>query len=166
MHRFIKPILVKDVPMTYNNESVQHMLLTKGTKLVSDIKYSLLRDRDGQLTKFTNGDRVVFADRTEITSNPLPRFMLIGSFVARVFHEGQVLNQHCNRCLGTDHPSLKCNNEEICAACKEPGHIPESSECKFYMENNNAYNFVERRDPLGLSNFEHCEFIFKEQNYI
>ena len=78
MHRFIKPIkiLVKDVQMTY--KSVQHMLLTKGTKLVSDIKYSLLRDRDGQLTKYTNGDRFIFADRTEITSNPLPRFMLIG----------------------------------------------------------------------------------------
>ena len=63
MHRLIKrvKILVKDVPMTYDKESVQHMLLTKGTKLGSDKKYSLLRDRDGQLTKYTNGDRFVFA---------------------------------------------------------------------------------------------------------
>ena len=66
---------------------------------MSDIKYSLSRDRNGQPTKYTNCDRFVFPDLPETTSNPLSRFMLIGSFIARVFQAGQVTNQHCNRCL-------------------------------------------------------------------
>lgn len=168
MRRFIKPvkILVKDVPMTLDNDSVQHMLLSNGSKLTSNVKYSLLRDRDGQLTKYTNGDRFVFADRNETIQNPLPRCILIGSFVARVIHEGQILNQPCSRCLESDHPTWRCKNQEICATCKEPGHIAGSTECTYFTENNNAYTFGGRRDPLGLSNFERCDFEYKNQKYI
>lgn len=37
--------------------------------------------------------------------------------------------------------------------------------CEFFIENNSAYSFGGRKDPFGLSNFEHCNFTYKDQEY-
>lgn len=96
INRLVKPIkiTIKDVPMNYSNEAVLKMLENNNGKLTSNVKFSLMRDNDGNYTDYTNGDRYVYmyvyANTKHIQNNPLPRFMLIGAFVARVFHKGQI----------------------------------------------------------------------------
>lgn len=168
VNRYIQPtkILIKDVPMSYTNEEVEKMLCDLGANLTSSVKTSLVRDRNGMLTKYTNGDRFVYSDTTHTMTSPLPRFVLIGTFVAKIIHNGQdIEKQKCNNCMSIEHPSWKCSEETICKVCKKTDHITGSVECEFYITNNGAYTFGGRNDPLGLSNFAECGFSFNGQYY-
>ena len=162
----VRPIKVtiKDLPISVKNESIEKYLNDFGAKLKSKIKFAQLRDNEGQLTPYINGDRFVYVDHS-ILDKPLPRFLLISSFVTRIFHIQQNTENICNKCLSAEHPTWKCTGQMSCVVCKTPGHLPGSSECTSYVENNNAYTFGGRKDPLRFSNFDNCEFVFRDTVY-
>lgn len=159
-------ITVKDIPLSYSNQSIYDMLVANGAKLNSQVKYSTIRDEYGQFTNYKNGDRFVYADQQQLVIRPVPKFILLGSFVARVIYQGQQLeSEPCKKCLGTDHPHWKCVNDSVCKVCKLSGHRAGSEECEFYVVSNNCYTFGGRVDPLRLSNFENCNFVYKDREF-
>lgn len=165
-NRILQPIkiMIKDIPMSYTNSSIKESLLKQKIKFTSHIMSSKLRDAEGNLTNYFNGDRFAFVDRTETLKNPIPRFVLIGSFVARIHYKEQPqTNQLCEKCESTDHPTWRCHSK-VCEVCKEENHFPGSRDCEFYCENN-AYTFGGRNDPLGLSNFTECKFTYNNFEY-
>ena len=86
--------------MNYSNEAVLKMLENNNSKLTLNVKFSIMRDNDGYYTDYTNLDRYVYANTKQIQNNLLPRFMLIGAFVACVFYKGQIPKKNiCKICL-------------------------------------------------------------------
>ena len=158
-------VTIKDIPIGIQNECVEKSLKDVGAILKSTMKFSQLRDSEGQLTPYLNGDRFVYVDPRVIQS-PLPRFLLIGSYVARIFHSEQKVNTQCNKCLSSEHPTFKCTIKVACIVCNIAGHLPGSTQCEFYTENNNAYTFGGRKDPLGFSNFTKCSFQYRGIDYL
>ena len=112
-------ITVKDIPLTYTNDSIKNVLKDHGAKLKSNVINSRIRDIDGNLTNYLNGERIVYADIDHTKINPLPRFLLIGRHIARIHHFCQAPPKHkCTRCNSEDHPRWKCNNDYVCKVCK------------------------------------------------
>lgn len=157
-------VTIKDIPISVKNESIEKCLKDLGVTLKSLIKFARLRDTEGQLTPYINGDRFVYVEPT-ILDRPIPRFILIGSFVARIFHTNQKTEASCNKCLSLEHPTWQCTGKLSCVVCKTPGHLPGSIECQFYIDDNNAYTFGGRKDPLRFSNFDNCKFVFRDTDY-
>ena len=73
INRLVKSIkiTVKDVPMNYSNEAVLKMLENHNSKLTSNVKFSLMRNNNGNYTDYTYGDRYVYANTKHILNNPL-----------------------------------------------------------------------------------------------
>ena len=130
------------------------------------MKYSLIRDADGNLTEYTNGERFTYADPVHTVNNPLPRFALIGHFVAKIIHRSQKTEgQTCTKCLSDDHPTWKCGTDNYCIVCKQQGHTAGSDLCQHFVDNNYAYTFGGRRYPLHLSKFSFCKFTYNDYEY-
>ena len=52
-------LVIKGLPLSIQSKDIQSFLLSKGIKLSSRIMFSYIRDDDGVLTKFKDGDRYV-----------------------------------------------------------------------------------------------------------
>ena len=53
-------LTIKDIPLSVSNDATKQMLEEKGVKLVSSMKYGLIRDQNSQLTTYKSGDRFVY----------------------------------------------------------------------------------------------------------
>ena len=82
------------------------MLEEQGVELKSPILYGTIRDQDGMLTSYKNGDRFVYV---KSFSPPLPRKQEVGMFQCIVVHHGK---------------------DTKCAACDQTGHKIGDSLCK------------------------------------
>ena len=63
-NRILQPIkiMIKDIPMSYTNNSIKESLQKQKLKFTLNMMSSKLRDRDGNLTNYFNGDRFAFVD--------------------------------------------------------------------------------------------------------
>ncbi len=82
-NRTIK-ITLFDVMIHISNEYLEQQLKAKGVRLASKIKYSHIKDQNGKITPFQNGERFVYDDYTHTSSHTLPKCILIGDFPVRV----------------------------------------------------------------------------------
>ncbi|XP_033099346.1 uncharacterized protein LOC117102992 [Anneissia japonica] len=126
-------------------------------KVTGNIQHMKLRV-DGQLTSCLNGDRVLYSDNINI---PLPRFMSINNFKARIFHDGQVDDRlKCSKCLQSGHNAKTCNNKLICHACDLEGHRKDQCSTEKLLHDNSGEiliqemweRVIEKRDADTNSN--------------
>ena len=59
-------LTIKGLPLSVSNEEIKSMLEDKGVVLSSSIMYACMRNEDGSLTSYRNGDRYLYC-------NPLPQ---------------------------------------------------------------------------------------------
>ena len=99
-------LTIKYVPLSVSNDEIKAMLEEKGVELRSAINYGKIRDSDGHLTRYKNGDRFVY---TAPFSPSLPRQQHVGDFPCVVVHHGK---------------------DTLCNACGERGHKIGDRNCK------------------------------------
>ena len=110
-------LTIRDVPISYSDQSIESALVSKGVILRSKIGKERVRDPEGKLTDWLTGARFVWIETPQY---PLSRFMTMGPFRASLFH--REMKETCNRCLEKGHQARECKNEEVCHACHIPGH--------------------------------------------
>ena len=98
-------LTIRNVPMWVDNTEVKTMLESHSIKLVSTIRYGMVRDEDGQLTSFKNGERFVYVKPFD---PPIPRRQQIGDHYCTIIHHGK---------------------EIPCIACNIKGHRIGDKEC-------------------------------------
>lgn len=103
-------VTVKDIPLSVNDETIVNELEKLKIKVKSKVQRMKLRV-NGFLTECYNGDRAVY---TEKLNKPLPRTVQMGSFTARVYHEGQNSGPIlCSKCLAQGHHASTCTGPVI-----------------------------------------------------
>ncbi len=71
-------ITLADVKIHVSNSYIESQLKAHGVRLTAPVKYSFIRDKNGSVTPFQNGERFTYAEYTSTTTHPLPRCILIG----------------------------------------------------------------------------------------
>ena len=99
-------LTIRDIPLSVSNDAIKQMLEEKGVKLVSSMKYGLIRDQNGQLTTYKSGDRFVYIKPFDA---PLPKKQKVGNFPCTVIYHGK---------------------DATCKACNEKGHKVGDPHCK------------------------------------
>ena len=99
-------LTIKNLPLHIKNEEVKTMLEAHKIEVVSSIRYGYIRDRNGELTKFTSGDRYVYV---KAFNPPIQRRQKVGDHPCIVFHHGK---------------------ENPCIACGQQGHRVGQEDCK------------------------------------
>lgn len=69
-------LTIKNLPMSVPNKKLRKSLLKKNIKLSSEIKYSYIRDQNGVLTTFKDGDRYAYYHHTDTPI--LPQQTILG----------------------------------------------------------------------------------------
>ena len=100
-------IVIKDLPLFIPNFEIEHYLRSKNIELTSDVKYSMARNSNGDITEFKNGDRFAFAKAPILPL--LPRINYIAEYKFKVFHDSQ-FKPNCRTCnvLGHTDGSETC----------------------------------------------------------
>ena len=93
-------VTIKDLPLSVANTEIENFLSLNNVTIVSDIKYGKIRDSNGDLTNFKNGDRFVFV-KTPVWPL-LPRVAHIADIHCEVYHDGQ-FKLHCSVCNVAGH---------------------------------------------------------------
>ena len=131
-------LTIRDIPLSISNEAIKHMLEDKGVKLVSSVKYGLVRDQNGQLTTYKSGDRFLYI---KPFNSPLPRKQKVGIFPCTVIYHGK---------------------DAVCKACNEKGHKVGDPHCKAKpTENILAFRSYEH----CLSNHFPCQLHVFEEDF-
>ena len=86
-------LTIKNVPLSVSNEEIRKMLEENKLTLVSPIRYACIRDNEGQLTSYKNGDRFVYVKHVD---KAIPPKQTVCSFPCIVVHHGKMLP--CNAC--------------------------------------------------------------------
>ena len=89
---------IRNLPLWVENSDIKAMLEGHGVKLVSTIRYGLVRDEDGQLTDFKSGERYVYVRSFD---TPLPRRQQINEHQCIIIHHGK--ETQCHACGKTGH---------------------------------------------------------------
>ena len=108
-------LTVKGLPLSVSSQEIKNLLESNGVVLSSSIKFSQMRDEDGNLTRYKNGDRYMYC---EPFKPPLPRQQNICGFQCLLYHHG-VSNFQCRSCNTVGHKS----GDEICPAKTAPGTV-------------------------------------------
>ncbi len=108
-------LTIKGLPLSVSNIEVKTLLESKRIVLSSQVKYGYMRDDNGTLTSYKNGDRFVYCTPFD---PPISRQQKIGEFNCLVFHHGKD-NQMCRSCNTMGHRS----GDARCAAKAEEGSI-------------------------------------------
>ena len=112
-------VIIKDIPLSVSDQVIVDEIEKKKVQIMSKVQRRKLRV-NGLLTECYTGDRMLFV---EPPAQPLPRVMNMGSFKARVFHDGQDKGPtHCSRCLAQGHHASTCVKPIVCRKCLQPGH--------------------------------------------
>ena len=86
-------LTIRNLPLSVSNKETEKLLLDKNVKLRSSIKYGCIRDDNGQLTSYKNGDRFVYVEPYD---TPLPKQQEIGQFKCLLIHHGKDIK--CKAC--------------------------------------------------------------------
>ena len=119
-------LTIKNVPLSVSNEEIQKMLESKNIKLSSKVKFSYIRDEQGSLTGYRNGDRFVYCEPFD---PPIQVKQKVGNFQCLVFHHGK------------DH--------RICKSCNQTGHRPGDEKCLNRAEPGTILAFSSYQHPLS-----------------
>lgn len=92
-------LTIRGLPISVSNEEVGLTLASKDIVLCSDVKFSCMRDENGSLTSYKNGDRFVYCNPFD---EPLPRNQTICNFSCLVLHHGKD-SLHCKSCNTAGH---------------------------------------------------------------
>ena len=125
-------ITIKDLPLSVASSEIEQYLSTNGVEMVSPIKYAKIRDENGDLTNFKNGNRFVFVKAPVWPL--LPRTTYIADIKCKFFHDGQ-FKSHCT-------------------VCNTPGHRIGDDTCQARNVNETIIPF--RSHHNVLSNFYMC----------
>ena len=98
-----------------SNQEIKTLLESQGVTLSSAVKYSLMRDEDGSLTDFKNGDRYVYC---QPFSPPLPKQQKVCGMQCTIYHHGKTTTE-CKACNIQGHRP----GDEVCEAKAEEGTI-------------------------------------------
>ena len=121
-NRTIK-ITLSDIKIDISNDYLEEKLKAKGVRLATKVKYSNIKDKNGKITPFQNGERFVYAEYNHTSSHPLPRCILVGDSPVRVRHQGQSPpSDICSKCFLMNHAAWSCTNGYACRACKSLSH--------------------------------------------
>ena len=82
-------LVIKGLPLSIQSKDIQSFLLSKGIKLSSRIMFSYIRDDDGVLTKFKDGDRYVYCYPSDAE---IPRKQSICGYQRMLFHRKTTRN--------------------------------------------------------------------------
>jgi ribA/ribD-fused uncharacterized protein len=105
-------LTIKHVPLSVRNEEITLMLTENKVVLSSPLRYSCLRNANGNLTKYLSGDRYVYVEQFD---PPISRNQTVGKFPCVVIHHGKELP--CKACgvnghrIGDDNCPAKPSQE-------------------------------------------------------
>ncbi len=119
-------LTIKGLPLSVSNDEVKHLLESKSIILLSQVKYSYMRDDNGTLTSYKNGDRFVYSEPFD---PPIPRQQKICNFNCLVFHHGK--------------------DNMICKACNVQGHRAGDERCAALAAEGNTLAFRGYEHPLS-----------------
>ena len=134
-------IVIKDLPLSVDNNLIENYILNHNVNLTSKIMYSKERSRIGKLSDYKNGDRYAYAIYP--VHPVLPVYADIGGFKARIYHDTQ--KNSCRRCGGLGHNS----KDAVC-----PAYCPEQ----------NVVCFNSKTHPL--SNMYGCLIDYQGQRFL
>ena len=133
MQEACEKITIKELPLSVANSEVENYLRENNVETVSPIRYSKVRDGNGDLTNFKNGDRFVFVKSPVWPL--LPRTVRIADIRCKIFHDGQ----------------FKPN----CSVCQTPGHRIGDVNCEARNSGQEIIPFKSQHSIL--SNFYMCD---------
>ena len=108
-------LTVRGLPLSVSNLEIKTLLESQGVTLSSAVKCSLMRDEDGSLTDFKNGDRYVYC---QPFSPPLPKQQKVCGMQCTIYHHGKTTTE-CKACNIQGHRP----GDEVCEAKAEEGTI-------------------------------------------
>lgn len=108
-------LTIKGLPLSVSNEEVEKMLQDNNVELATDVRFGNMRDENGALTSYLNGDRYVYCVPFD---PPIPRQQKVGDFHCSVIHHGKD-NMCCRSCNTQGHRA----GDERCPALSEEGSI-------------------------------------------
>ena len=79
-------LTIKGLPISVSNDEVVNLLKSKGITLATQVKFANIRDDNGSLTSYRNGDRFVYC---QPFSPSIPRQQKICGFYCTVLHHGK-----------------------------------------------------------------------------
>ena len=154
----VTKITVKDLPLSYGLDEIKHYMEQNSVK-IRKIEYGKARNpKTGELSKFLNGDRIIYADKL---SNPLPKSTSIAGQRVRLYHDGQPAPPKdllCTKCYGKDHTRLQCKRpDDWCKLCQLEGHKAGDDVCGATTPEpqTDVHTIYGYKDPL--SNHFPCE---------
>ena len=92
-------LTIKGLPLPVRNEEIVNVLVENNIQIASTIKYGLMREDDGTLTSFKNGDRFVYVQPFD---PPISRNQTIAGYNCIVIHHGKD-QRHCKSCNQSGH---------------------------------------------------------------
>ena len=119
-------LTIKGLPLPINNEEIVQFLKNNNIVLSSTVRFGLIREEDGTLTSFKNGDRFVYVQPFD---PPMSRQQTIAGFKCAVIHHGKGQNQ--------------------CKSCNQNGHKVGDSACPAKAEEGSILAFRGYQHPLS-----------------
>ena len=119
-------LTVRGLPLSVSNKEIKTLLESQGVILASAVKYSLMRDEDGSLTDFKNGDRYVYCQRFH---PPIPKQQKVCGMQCTIYHHGKTTTE--------------------CKACNIQGHRPGDDVCEAKAEEGTIQAFRGYQHPLS-----------------
>jgi ribA/ribD-fused uncharacterized protein len=151
-------ITISGLPLSVDDSAIAEMLNSFDVYVKSEIKYEHIRHPvTHRMTSVLNGNRFLYI--APLSNNrSLPRNVTCAGLKCRLYHYGQNTGDkmQCYNCWGSGHKASVCKNEKCCRVCLQPGHVPGSCDCPYYVESNSTViPFHGSDDPI--SNFYPCE---------
>ena len=119
-------VKVCDIPLSVHDNKILTTLRNMGAEVIGECKREKLRI-NGKLVNCTTGNRLM---TIKTPKEPLPRFVNISDFKAKIFHAGQPNNKDlvCSNCQEKGHTRIVCRNKTKCSVCfKVDQHV--TSDC-------------------------------------
>ena len=142
----VEKVMIRDLPFSVSMEEVEDYFKTHPhIKPTSPVKFGHIRDPDGSLTSFRNGDRFLYVESP--VTPPLPVTTVIGDRPIRIHHMSQSLIK-------------------LCVVCNKNGHTAGSSQCEHFVDTNQsdilthkhilnpAYSQTMRADGISFPSME------------
>ena len=102
-------LVIKGLPLSIQSKDIQSFLSSKGIKLSSKIMFSYIRDDDGVLTKFKDGDQYVYCYPSDAE---IPRKQTICGHQCILFHRKTARSMFKSYKVGELQNSSKENEED------------------------------------------------------
>jgi hypothetical protein len=114
-------VRVCDVPLSVHDSEIINSLRYVGAEITGECMKEKLRV-GGRLVNCLTGNRRI---EIKIPKEPLPRFIRVNDFKAKIYHHGQLPNKEitCSNCLEKGHYQATCRNPVKCKQCHDTGHI-------------------------------------------